>query len=107
MENSVECLLGKFLKIHFITFNYVYECACVLCSLVRVPDDRSQKRVLDPPELELQATVTFQHGYQELNSGPPQEQTVLLTTAPSVQLLAGHLISLLAKYLSKSFASYL
>ena len=41
--------------------------------------------MLDPLELELQAAVTPLHECWELNPSPLEEQTVLLTTAPSLQ----------------------
>lgn len=41
-----------------------------------------QKRALDPLELELQAAVNHKHRCWELNSGPLQEQQLLLTTGP-------------------------
>jgi hypothetical protein len=44
----------------------------------------TQKRVLDPLELELQLVWATQHRCWELNLGPPQEQQVLLTIEPSL-----------------------
>lgn len=46
-----------------------------------------QKRALDPLELELQAAVNHKHRCWELNSGPLQEQQLLLTTGPVLQPL--------------------
>jgi hypothetical protein len=43
---------------------------------------RGQKRVWDPLEVELQVAVSW-----ESNLGPEEEQPVLLTIEPSLQLL--------------------
>jgi hypothetical protein len=63
----------------FYFLGYVY--GCCTCS-----DDRSQKRALDPLVLELKI-VNLHCGCWELNLGPSEESSVLLTSEPSVALV--------------------
>ena len=60
----------------FIFIFYVHWCFACIHVCVRVPDTL---------ELELQTVVSSHVGARNMNSGPLEEQPLLLTTEPSLQ----------------------
>lgn len=65
----------------------MYGWLCTLC----VPDAQGAlRRVLEPPELELQMVPNLHAGAGELKEGPLGEQPVLFTAEPSPQPPEGY-----------------
>ena len=74
LRNDSSVLLESIFKILFICFIY-------MMSTLKLPSDTHQKRASDP----ITDGCELPSGCWELNSGPPEEQSVFLTTEPSLQ----------------------
>ena len=78
--------LTDFLRLIYLLINVVYTCMGVGYIHMCAGALRRHKRVKESLELELEAVVSHQRVHECCgpNSGPLEEQEVLLTTEPSV-----------------------